>query len=85
MFPEHSGERFNSHAFGCQSEESGASTLSKLSHKLMKRDRQSEVESCHLPWMVFSEKDESLSGGVYFFPLTIKRVWTNNFQATAVR
>jgi len=40
----------------------------------MKRHRHSEVESCHLSWTVFSEKDESLSGGVYSLPLTIKRV-----------
>lgn len=48
VFPERGEERFNSFAFGCQSEESGASKLSKLSQKLMKRDRHSEVESCHL-------------------------------------
>lgn len=74
VFPERSRESFNSFAFGCQSEESGASKLSKLSQKLMKRDRHSEAESCHLSRTVFFKKDESFSGGVYSFPLTIKRL-----------
>lgn len=83
-FPECGRERFNSCCW-LSKQRIQWRKFYNLSQKWVKRERHSEVESRHLSQTVILKKGETFSWDVYSFPLTIKRAWTNNFQATAVK